>query len=871
VRTPTIVKFPESVGKVIGISCGYSHSLAWTDKGVLLGAGSNKYGQVGVFAPRVTTFEPVALPVDTFCTMADCGNNHSVALCLQKTAEGTDVTKLYGFGANNFQQVKAESTMSLYRQPTEITELGEGWGMQRILYIAAGGDQTFAVGLPDGNGVADEVLMRKQFSTRMSQSTFAMNAQDFLQTLSAAHTNERLVSSAISTACELFSSSSLLAGSFFDESADRNRLSIDIAGLEACYVALLHLGHAAVTRLVVAMQQTCADLEAVINTTLNSSNSTSASSSSSSGSTSVPSTSKPKGAGNDASSGQPTLPESVIRTLLILWHCPINANAVLSTDLFPRINAMICKIAPASVALESRSIILETLKVVPAHIFASRYVKPLQEHLKLAVQQQSSQSMEQGIPLLCVVLNWLFTLNQQAQMVPNEIFYNEGISSLPDQVLFKDFNQCKMFHLTRSQQGARSMQARPGERIPFFLSNHPHLISVDAKRRMLLYESVAQMQIAQQQSVQQGFMMSGGQGFQWMPYFVLNVNRAHLLQQAIVQIASASDLELKKPLKVIFEGEEGIDEGGVRKEFFQLLTGQLFGLDYAMFLPTPDGRSLWINPSCNWSQEEYTLVGVLLGLAVYNGILLDIHLPKLFYKLILRRALTLDDLATFDPELQKGLQQLLAYEPASDIEDVFCRTFEIEWTDSFGEKKIHELIPNGKNIPVNGDNRKMYAEKYMQYLLVESTSSQFEQLREGFHRVVPTESMLLLRPDELELLMVGQPHLDFKELQSTTQYVGESDWGPEHPTVKAFWAVVHSLPFEEKQKLLLFVTGSSRAPVGGLKNLGLKLQRMGPDSDSLPTAHTCFNTMLIPEYSSVDKLRDRLLKAISECEGFGLK
>jgi len=68
-----------------------------------------------------------------------------------------------------------------------------------------------------------------------------------------------------------------------------------------------------------------------------------------------------------------------------------------------------------------------------------------------------------------------------------------------------------------------------------------------------------------------------------------------------------------------------------------------------------------------------------------------------------------------------------------------------------------------------------------------------------------------------------------------------------------------------------FVLAQLKAPIGGLGKLHLKIQRMGPDSDMLPTSHTCFNTLLLPEYSSEEKLRKLLLIAINECEGFGLR
>jgi ubiquitin-protein ligase E3 A len=65
--------------------------------------------------------------------------------------------------------------------------------------------------------------------------------------------------------------------------------------------------------------------------------------------------------------------------------------------------------------------------------------------------------------------------------------------------------------------------------------------------------------------------------------------------------------------------------------------------------------------------------------------------------------------------------------------------------------------------------------------------------------------------------------------------------------------------------------GSDRAPIGGLGNMKCIIQRDGSDSDKLPTSHTCFNTLLLPEYASREKMLDRLKLAIMNSEGFGLE
>ena len=101
---------------------------------------------------------------------------------------------------------------------------------------------------------------------------------------------------------------------------------------------------------------------------------------------------------------------------------------------------------------------------------------------------------------------------------------------------------------------------------------------------------------------------------------------------------------------------------------------------------------------------------------------------------------------------------------------------------------------------------------------------------------------------------------NFKDLQRTCRY--EGGYHPAHPTVLAFWKVVHAeLSPKEQRRLLLFATGSSRAPVGGLGVTRLLLQRAGPDSDSLPTSSTCFHAVLLPEYDTEAKLAHKIKSA----------
>ncbi|CAM9600033.1 unnamed protein product [Choristocarpus tenellus] len=187
----------------------------------------------------------------------------------------------------------------------------------------------------------------------------------------------------------------------------------------------------------------------------------------------------------------------------------------------------------------------------------------------------------------------------------------------------------------------------------------------------------------------------------------------------LFQVSQVPDRDLRKRLKVVFSGEEGVDEGGVAKEFFQLLTTKLFDRLFGMFVPAGvGGRLLWFNKDCDWADEEYGLVGLLVGLAVYSGIILDVPFPLAVFRKVLGQDLSLQDMSDLDPELMRGLQQLRDYDE-DDVEDVFSLTFQITW-DDLGFQRSHDLKEGGGNQPVTSANKEEYIELYAKYVVVYS-------------------------------------------------------------------------------------------------------------------------------------------------------
>ncbi|RXM96705.1 putative E3 ubiquitin-protein ligase HERC4 [Acipenser ruthenus] len=319
-------------------------------------------------------------------------------------------------------------------------------------------------------------------------------------------------------------------------------------------------------------------------------------------------------------------------------------------------------------------------------------------------------------------------------------------------------------------------------------------------------------------------------------------------------------------MQVIFVGEEAVDAGGVRKEFFLLIMRELLDPKYGMFRYYEDSRLIWFSDKTFEDIDLFNLIGVICGLAIYNLTIVDLHFPLALYKKLLKKNPTLDDLKELKPGVGRSMQQLLDY-PDDNVEDVFCLNFTIT-VENFGATEVKELIPNGDDVVVNKHNRQDFVNAYVDYVFNTSVAPLFEAFYEGFHKVCGGKVLQLFQPNELQAMVIGNTNYDWKELEKSTEYKGE--YWADHPTIKLFWEVFHELPLEEKKQFLLFLSGSDRIPILGMKSLKLVIQPTGGGEQYLPVAHTCFNLLDLPKYTDKQTLRAKLIQAIDHYEGFNL-
>ncbi|KAK9794902.1 hypothetical protein WJX73_001812 [Symbiochloris irregularis] len=543
-----------------------------------------------------------------------------------------------------------------------------------------------------------------------------------------------------------------------------------------------------------------------------------------------------------------------VLSLFILLQSPLNGE---SHGLG---YALLGSIAQATAALEQadKAMLRQWLEQLPAEVLAARNVRPVHTFLESLAQRQGPRGQ-----LLCMahLLMLMFLANKagkDGETIPNSEFYNAPLCkaiNLPEEYLM---------WVKHKEEGKRK-QAGSGNLTELVsLCQTPFILTPQAKNTILQVEAALSKEHSMRSGAAQALMHGMHPGM--AAFLDIQVRRGHEMEDALNQIIHRGH-DLKKPLRVAFAGEEGVDQGGVTKEFFQLMIREIFDERYGMFKYNQQTRTFWFNSTTLEDMREFALVGMVLGLAIYNGVILDVHFPLLVYKKLLGRPVGLQDMKTAFPELAKGLQTLLDYD-GSDMEDVFSLAFEVEY-DYFGELRTHQLLPDGSKVPVTSTNRRQYVQLYMEWVLNQSVATPFDAFCRGFLQVCGGHALSMFRHEELELLVCGLPHLDFEGLQRAARY--EGGFHGQHPTILGLWSIIHSLTLEQKKRFLFFCTGCDRAPVGGLQELSLLIQRGGGDSNHLPTSHTCFNVLLLPEYSSVDKLRARLLTAIDNAEGFGLQ
>ncbi|GLD94206.1 hypothetical protein PINS_up002817 [Pythium insidiosum] len=376
----------------------------------------------------------------------------------------------------------------------------------------------------------------------------------------------------------------------------------------------------------------------------------------------------------------------------------------------------------------------------------------------------------------------------------------------------------------------------------------------------------------------------------WLPWesghVEMVIRRDHIVEDSFRAVHAMKPYQLRQRWRVSFAGEPALDAGGVMREWFTLLFAELFDPSFGLFVSTVgDERSYWMNTYSSEYREDhlayFEFAGRLLGKAILEEHLMTVHLALPFLKHILGVPISFSDLQFLDDEIYRSA---VAVRQTTDVEPL-CLDFTVTRLGKDGVEPVtRELVPGGADIDVTMANKSVYLDALFKYYVLDSVSEQLLSFLTALYDVVPEGLLKLFDYQELELLMCGVPTIDVDDWRKHTDFKFFTEDLPtelELQNIQWLWEVILEMKNEDRVRLLQFATGTSRVPAQGFKGLISSDGRVrqfnvaftGENPDLLfPKAHTCFNRLDLPIYSSKEQMAE-YMKLIVEMDitGFSIE
>mmetsp|Transcript_16011 Transcript_16011/g.37758 ORF Transcript_16011/g.37758 Transcript_16011/m.37758 type:complete len:763 (-) Transcript_16011:205-2493(-) len=395
-----------------------------------------------------------------------------------------------------------------------------------------------------------------------------------------------------------------------------------------------------------------------------------------------------------------------------------------------------------------------------------------------------------------------------------------------------------------------------------------------AERINDLKEKQAQLHLAVQREERNSSMSTHLQR-----QLLMTIDRDNLLKESFDKLHNLPKSQLLAPhLMVQFQGEHGVDAGGLRRDWFESVSRAL--LDGAgddsgdSLLALHEDQTLLPRPrggkgKSDERDKQLWAVGVFLALALYHSQPLPLSFSLIACKFFCGRKVGMGDVQRLDPDFYRSrIEAVLKPGGLQELNEALGERLTWVSAPTRLQKEPEELIEEGRQLFVTDDNKQKYVEALCEAYLCAGIRIELQVLLNGFWHIMPLDCLRQAQvgPGDLSLMISGVQELDPKSWEDCTEV---SDLGGTS-VGQWFWEIVRDMSDQERCSLLHFVTGSSRLPPGGFPELDPQFKvtvTRGGEEERLPVSHTCVNQLVLQDYSSKEKLREKLLLAM-QAEGF---
>uniref|UniRef100_A0A6U4CS48 HECT domain-containing protein n=1 Tax=Phaeomonas parva TaxID=124430 RepID=A0A6U4CS48_9STRA len=351
--------------------------------------------------------------------------------------------------------------------------------------------------------------------------------------------------------------------------------------------------------------------------------------------------------------------------------------------------------------------------------------------------------------------------------------------------------------------------------------------------------------------------------------------------------------------QVNFRGEHGSDAGGVFREGMSRCMEDLYSGAIDLLARTPNNRTEAGRGADKWlpnvdlagaplAHEMLCFVGKLMAMSGRTMLCLPFNFPRVVWRRLLRQPVTLEDIEEVDEGTASLLRRLQPYVEASDqarnalrhgidddLHDESRDRFEeafagaLLWTaPRLNGNGVLPLRPGGEDLEVAFEEIGLFA-RALHGAVFSEVLPLIDEVARGFDMVLPLRALALHTCAEAEVVVCGRASFDMAWWRTHTNYAGYEDTDE---VIQNFWCVVNAWGDEQRSNFVRFAWGRSRLPPreSWYKDMQISRSNISGGAEaidsSLPMSHTCFFSVELPPYTSIEAMR----RGLNICITYGL-